>query len=563
MDDYKLIEDKKAEMANVFGRMQADEDLYFLTPYQMMQLPPNHYKPMPDVVNVTLNDPLLFANKAISILGGASMQTVVEGRDMTDKATTKVEEFLEDIYYMIDERLGKRGIIGLDGYINEQICIRGRIAARACIRLDEKGNIVPDVLPVDTISFVYDTDDNGLTWAAATFRRSKSQIEKEYGKQIGSEYGEVTDLWKQDTNIVFVDREVVKEQENPYGKPPFVLSICPAGSQLSTAEEHQGESILWMNRGLWSEKNRTASILQTLNVMSLFNSLQYESSKGEAASKPAESPFGPRKVNPVEPGRGYKPMPINDIKNATRLFYAVLDASLQKGSLSVIDYGTLTFPLSAVAITRLSASRDDIFLPRLQAKAVFYQALSQMIIDECKGLGKSMKIGQPGNQNTYSKSDLNGDYTIKYRFYTQTKEQDIADLSIANAAQGFLSSDTIRREVLKLKDPDGEEAKFLSEQAEKTDEVLFLYRRASKLIEDGEPLQAYILAKRIVTTLKQRQQMSAMAEQRATQNTPQETGRSAAQQLLPLFAGGGGGAPRARSAQIPSEPNETTEVESE
>jgi hypothetical protein len=560
-DEHKMIEDKKQEFQSVFGRMDKDEELYFLKPYKMMGLPPNDNKEIEDVTNVTLNDPLLFATKAIAIIGGATMQTVVEGREMTDKQTTKIEEFLEDYFYLVDERLTKRLVLGLDGFTNEQICMRGRMAARICNRLSKEGELEADVLPIDARYLVYDIGDKGLIWAAATYRRSKAAIEREYGKEIKEDFAEVVDFWDDKQNIVFIETEAIKQQKNIYGYPPFVVSICPIGSNFNTvdAREHYGESIFWANRDLWEEKDRTATILQTLNIQALFGGLQYASSKGEQAAKPQTSPYGPRKIVPVEKDGGYKLMPVNDIKNATRLFYAVLDASLQKGSLSVIDYGTLSFPLSAVAITRLSGSRDDIFLPRIQAKATFYQSMSKMVINQCIALGKTLHLGQPGNQNKYAGNDLKGGYSINYRFFTESKEQDIADLSIANAAQGFLSGDTIRREVLKLKDPDGEETKWLSEQAEKVDEVLFLYRRASKLIEEEKPLEAYILAKRIVTILKQRQLQGAMTDMQAGGKTENQ-----GKDLLPLMTGGrGGNTGQGLTSPTPSEPTETTEVESE
>jgi len=561
-DIYKLIEDKRSEMSDTFARMDKDENLYFLKPYKMMGLPPNDSKEVEDVANITLNDPLLFATKAIAIIGGATMQTVIEGRDMDDKQTTIIEQFLEDYLYMVDERLVKREIPGLDGFVNEQICVRGRIAARICNRLGKEGDLEADVLPIDTRNFGYDTDNNGLIWGAPTFRRSRAAIKREYDKDVEESFVDVVDYWDEKQNIVFIEKEVVKEQKNPYGYPPFVVSICPIGSMLGTdsAIEHRGESILWANRDLWAEKNRTATILQTLNIAALFGGLQYESDQGVNAQKPSVSPFGTRKVNPVEKGGGYKPMPINDIKSATRLFYAVLDASLQKGSLSVVDYGTLSFPLSAVAITRLTGSRDDIFLPRIQAKAEFYQSLSRMVINQCMALKKSLNLGQHGNKNKYTSQELKGDYSINYRFFTISKEQDIADLSIANAAEKYLSGDTIRREVLHREDPDGEEMKFLSEQAEKVDEVLFLYRRASKLIENEKPLEAYILAKRIVTILKQRQLQGAMTDMQA-KGTPESQG---GKEVLPLLAGGkGSNASQGLTSTVPSEPTESTEVQRE
>ena len=540
-EEYELVTDKQKELAPLFDRMDKDEELYFLKPYEMKQLPPNDSKKVDDVANITLNDPLLFATKAIAIIAGAKRQSIVEGDDLTDKQTTKIEQFTDDLYYMVNEWLVKRGILSLDSFVNEQVCIRGRIAARACISLN--GNTIrPAVLPLDARQFVYESDQDGMIWGAPIFRRSKAQIKREYGEsvQVGSDFAEVVDFWSAERNIIFVDRRVVKDQPNPYGYPPFVVSVCPIGSSFNTtdAQQHQGESIFWANRAIWEEKNRCATILQTINILSLFAGLQYESTLGTAAPKSEQSPWKPRTVHPVEKGGGFRPMPLGDIKNATRLFYSALETALQRGSLSAVDYGTLTFPLSAVAISTLTASRDDIFLPRIQAIALFYQALTRMVIDQCKGFGRSFRLTNEGKRNTYSSGDFKGEYTIKYRFFTDSKEQATANLSIANAAQNFLSGDTIRREVLKLQDPDGEQAKFLSEQAEKVDEVLFLYRRASSLITEDKPVEAYILAQRIVSVLKQRQAQGTITNVNELKGATPQPEMAKPAEPMPLVGGG-------------------------
>jgi len=544
-DEYKLVKDKRAEMQPIFDRMDKDEGLYFLAPYKMKKLPPNESKDMEGVANVTLRESQAFANKAKALLGGLDMQRMVEGHDMTDKQTTKLEDFLADIYYMIDERLVKQGMLGLDGFTNEQDCVRGRIPARVCIRIDKKGNFVPDVLPLDARCFASDNDGEDMIWGAPWFMRSKARIQKEYGENIKVEgsLGEVIDFWDAKKNVVFVDKNIVKEQENTYGFSPFVLTLVPFGSMFSTenAMAHRGEGIFWPNRTLWDEKNRIATILATLTIEALRGGMQYESLKGENALQPKDSPYGTEKVTPVEKGGGYRPMPINDIKNATSLLYSIIEGDLQKTGFTALDYGSLTFPLAAITVTKLTIARNDIMLPHVQAKAVFNQSLSRMIIDQIIQLNKTVELGQPGSHNTYSVSDLKGEYQINYRFLNISKEQTVADLSIANAARGIFSDDTIRRDIVKCKDPDGEKVKCESEQAEKVDEVLFLYRRASSLL-DGKKVtlksqvEAYILAQRIVTILKQRQTMGTLSPiEKKQEQTPAPQGKN----LLPLFAGGG------------------------
>jgi len=569
MKELEWISDAREDMEPVFQRMKQDEELYLLKPYQMMMLPPYDQTAMPEVANVTLNDPLAFAQKAISVLGNATMQTVVEGEHMTDKQTTTVETFLDDSLYSLDERLVGRGWQALKSWVDEQICLRGRVMARCCIGMDQDGELLLDITPIDATNFVAEYESEDMAWGAAWFKRKKRQIESEFEIEFGGKEGEVIQFFDKDRELVFVDGKLIREQQNPYGYVPYVEAICPAGTSMTSelAAQHKGESIFWPNRNLWQEKNRVASIMQTLNVMSLFGTMQYESTRGEAATKPAESPFGHRKVIPVEKGGGYKPLQVGDIKNSTRMFYAILDAALQRGSLSAVDYGTLQFPLSAVAITKLSAQRDDILLPRVQAQAMFYQALSRMMIDQTKELEATVRVGVVGAQHEYSKNDLDGDYQISYRFYTHTKEQQIADLQIAGHAANFVSRDTIRREILNLQDPDGEEVKFQSEQAEMGDEVLFLYRRAVSLIEDEKYIDAYILAKRIVMALRMRKMQEAAIQQQAEQAQQPEgqrrngdqQGKAPAEELMPLTGGGGGG--RRPAPQLPEEPREDREVQ--
>ena len=522
--EYKLFKDKRDEMKSVFDRMDTDEALYFLKPFKMMHL--DGREEMEDVANITLNDALIYVQKAISILGGASMQTIIEGKGLSDTKTTKIEQFLNDILYMADENLRKRRMPELDAFINEQLGVRGRSTARVCMRLKPEGGLLADVLPVDSRYYVDDIDDNGIVWAAPWFRQSKARIEREYNKpgdrevRVGKS-AEVVDTWTPEMNVVFVDKNIIREQVNPYGYVPFVSVICPSGSSLGTedAVEHQGESLLWANRDLWDKKNEAVTILRTLNIDSLFRALQYESSHGENVPKPKKSPYKQKTIHGVEKGGGYKFMPIADIQNATRLYYSVLEASLQRGSLSAIDYGTLTFPLSNIAITQLTGSRNDIFLPRIQAKAQFYQSLDRMIIKQCIDLDQKLEFGQQGSKNSYTKADLEGDYSIKYTFRSISKEQQMADLQFAVAARGVLPDDYIIREIIKAENPTGLLTQLRAERAERIDKVLFLFNIGKSLLEEkngqkpslADQIGARILRDRIGTILKQRRAMGQLS----------------------------------------------------
>jgi hypothetical protein len=99
---------------------------------------------------------------------------------------------------------------------------------------------------------------------------------------------------------------------------------------------------------------------------------------------------------------------------------------------------------------------------------------------------------------------------------------------------------------LKLKDPDGEKVKWESAQAEKVDEVLFLFRRAYSLVDKGKPteqeqMEARILVERAKTILKQRRTMGQLSELEG-QKTPQPEEKG--KELLPLMASGQGKPPQ-------------------
>lgn len=512
----KKITDKGNEFLPVFQRMDVDKALLFMDSYEMMR-PDLKGTPMDNVVNVTLNDPSTFTMRAIATLGATQRQAQVKGRDMKEKACSIIESFIDDITYSVDEYLILREILSLDAFLNEQICVRGRIVAR--VALHKKDSVlVPNVMPLDSRFFVYDMGVNGMNWGAAISYRSKNDVYDEYGYESEEDKPEVIDFYDHKNNLIFIDQgKEVKQQENPYGEPPFVVALSPAGSMLSDedAYQHKGEGVLWQNRKLFPELNRLASIFQTLNVGSFAGAVQYESTLGTRAKKPKKPPWGIWSATPVEKGGGYKPMPANDIRMAARLFYAILYTRIQQGGLSAIDYGNLTFPLSAVAITRLTSSRDQIFLPRIQAKALFYRQLYRMIIKQFKHWGITTKLGEAGFINEYEPKQLDGEYQIKFRFFTESKEQEIANLSVANAARGLMSQRTIRRDILKIQEPEKEEEYLAEEETEMADRAVFLYNRCSKLIAQGKNIAAWMAYSALRDVLRQRKMASLMASAQA------------------------------------------------
>ena len=549
--EYKLVESKLKEMKPLFDRMDEDEGLYLLKPFKMRTL--DDKADEKGVSNVTLPDPLNYSKKAIAITGSYQKQTVIEGKDLTDKQTTKIEKFLDDVFYMVNEWLPKRGIPSLDAFINEQACNRGRIGARSAIKLDGEGSIVPDVVPFDTRWLPFDTSADGMIWGAPICSRSKTQVERDYPDfkvRLKDTGNQVVDFWDAEKELVFIEKTMALEEVNSYKYPPFVIAKCPIGCMFNTedAMEHDGESIFWPNRKLWKEKNEIVTILKTLSRKALKGGLEIQRGPNspDRGKQSDESPFDEDVVIETEIGGGFRQLPVNDIKSAMRLLYSIIETCLQRGELTPLDYGTLAFPLSSVAILNLIAARNDIFAPILSMIASFYQALSRMMIDQCVQHNQTIKLGRPGGYNTYSPSDFGGEFSITYQFHLLSKEQTAADAALAKSLRGVVPDDYILREIMKVQNPDGMKFELQVQQAENTDEVLFCFNRGLSFLRQAEvktgiekeimELEAKTMMQRIKTILRQRQMLGQLSPVEGKREEPRQ------EDLLPLLEKGGTGA---------------------
>ena len=178
------------------------------------------------------------------------------------------------------------------------------------------------------------------------------------------------------------------EYENVFGYVPFIIQGVGAGSMLQDerSRAHRFESLFAGTRLLYEHLNMLASILQTLNYMTFNRVHMWESDAGTLAKHPPRATS--RKTIAIDKGtRGLFPMDVADIKNATRLFYALLLGAVQRGSFSNLDLGNLTFPLSAVAISKMTQRKDAIFAPRLQTISLFLRKFHYMMRNQYFQIG--------------------------------------------------------------------------------------------------------------------------------------------------------------------------------
>jgi len=551
MIDYKQkVKDKKEEQSELESRWIADEELLYLDKYIMKDVAGN---PVPDIVNVTLNRPAVFAANIISALGSTVEQVVVESEDKNID-TAYIEDFQKRAFASANSGLRVQGRTLLNPFFDTQLCIRGRAAAR-CLFQMINGELVTDIAPWDARYVTYEMGTNGLEWAAYETTRTKAMLEVEYpditvtGKSI-----KVLDVWDTEHNEVWVADKKIFEQEHPFGFCPVVIQIVPLGYGsilLGTNRiKHEGESIFFLIRDVTSELNRLISIMQTLNLKAVKPPMKQKKLGG---GKPAkyEDVTGMGAVTAMEPTEDIVPIDYGDAQRSAQMAYGMMDKAMQEGSLSSIDLGTLQFQLSAVALIEIGEGRDQVFIPRLSAKASINQQLAEMFTKQVGLIGGSIGLGVSGHKRNFDVSKLEGEYETTYRYLVKDAKVDAARFSMAASAGYLIPDKAKRRDILQREDPDEDERQLRWEEAEKLSPAIKMRRTIETLIEMEEDEEAQLMSDEMGINLEQ--MLSGNLQQQPKPEEPQKP-----QPMMPMF---GGGSSAKKASMLQQTPRATVEEE--
>ena len=511
MDYLKLVSDKEVDLKPRFDRMDIDRDLYHLTPFKLQD---RHGREAPNVKNVTLNDPLVFANYIRSVIQGAENTPIVQSltakNKVKDKETSLIERFLVDLWAMATQRSKELNleIAGLDAFFVEQLVIRGWLVARY-LSWKEGEDFVPDLIPFDARYVTYEIGKKGWDWVAYKTKRSKAKIDALYSREIIGTDATVTVFYDDEYERTFLEKDLIKEWRHDEGYVPFIIQPSYSGSMLmdsnNEATKRRGESIFAADREIFEVMNENATVFNTVAGFQFKPPLQYFGEDGEKA-EPEIPDWGSLEgvVTPVS-GEGYKAMPLQDLHRAALQNFSILEQRKQWGSLPAIMFGSLTFPMSAIGIQRLSTFQDQLYSPRLDALKAFKQAIAEMAIKQYVAKKINAEVGRKGHKTKYKWQDIKKaeDCEIIYLYSLVSPEQNIANVSLAAAMGDLVSYDYKRREIVKLKNPDNEDLKVLSEQADRLVPNLSLYKMAKAKLEAGEEIEARIIATEIGLTLEQ------------------------------------------------------------
>jgi len=549
IDYYKLVEAKKAEsgISALQARMDGDRELVELSKYVLEDVNKNK---VPNAISVTLNDPGVFATKVESALGDATEQVVVESDDK-NLDTAYIEDITKASLSSANSLLVKRGKFPLNPFFDQQMCRRGRGAARILFRIDKKtGALITEITPWDTRFVYYGMGADGFDWMAYETSKSKDEIAaEEWAKKekfsIEDDEALVLDVWSKGKNLIYVNDIEVSVQPHSYGYVPAVLQTVPMGSMMADKDslQHQGESIFFLIRDLIPELNRLVSIIQSLNQKELDHALLYKTELGNQGEPPKDL-TKPGTYHPMGVNEGVEPVNFGELKRSMYLLHTMIETRIQRASVSNVDLGIMgNQPWSAVALLQIGAGREQVFLPRLGSRGSLNEQIVEMIIDQIIQTGlSSVEIGTRGHKRTFDIGKLKGEYKVSFKYFIKSSEMDAARFSMAAAAGNLISEKAKRRDILQREDPEEDERQLRWEEAELLVPTIKMRRGIKALLEMAErgdkdaEAEAKLLADALGVT--EEQLLSGNAEQ-----TPKPEGTEKPTPMAPLFSGGGGGPP--------------------
>lgn len=487
-------------------RMDEDEELWTKKPFELKD---SKGDIIDDVENVTMPDARIYGEKVLAVLNESLENIYINGQRngkvMDSKMTKIIEDFYHDVIYIADEKQSDILMPGLDPYFWEQIGIRGGVFARVLLAQDRNG-FDPDILTLDRYKCRYGMGRRGFSWFAFWDVLSREEVEDEYSDYTMK--GDTVirwDYWNNDEEIIFLDNTFYDAYDNLLGYPPFIGELCQQGTFLETsarALRMRGDSIFSASRDLYPYLNKIASILQTQGMLSLAPPQQLISKSGKKL--PGKPIYRLGNILALQEGEKLVPIEAPDIIGAMRFFQAMLGGVLQRATLAHTDWGNLQFQLSNVALATLGAAGKQVLTPRAHTMERFKRKLEREIRSQFIFFDMTADIGRVGKKRTYTKADLEGDFTVDFEYRANLPEEIAASYGLADMAQRWMDDPSIRRTILKYQDPDDVSEKYMAQQAQRVSKALALFEMAKSLDNQGRQDEAKILLIEVGQTLEGR-----------------------------------------------------------
>lgn len=499
---FQKIKQKRQDLLPLYTKQDLDLDTFRLKPFQLMDY--NGKTPVKRCDNVTLNDPWTFATRIFSIINGAELVITLramDGKPLSDDLNDSLKEWyfgkLEDADNLLKQR--RKG--KLRNNLVQIAAMRGVIGVRVLVWVDETtGEVHYDATPFDTRFGAWEYGATGLIWGASETERSKAAVIEEYGDKLVMGIGrmaKVTEYYDSHLHVIFINGSPIKDEPNPLGYPPLYIAPVGAVEALKKPNEYDGakwdgQSIYDGVRETYFNDNKLASIWMTTSAFGFRPPMQKVTPPGEDID---EMPEGANKLytgggQVIDSGHSrLEPLPLKDVAASLPAIVGLLSAGKQRATFPDVEYGEVRYPLSAVAIAKLSEGRNQVFAPILEA---ITDAVSFTVNQFRK---QTIKLGLDNSGIELNK--LSKEHRVKIEYFATSPDENISNLSVAAAARGFYDSDTIRTKILKQRNEGTIEKNLDDEWVNQLMPELKAYRVAKRYIEEDRVTEATLIIEKL------------------------------------------------------------------
>ena len=370
------------------ARQDVDIGMYYLEQYVFKD--PMTKEKLPASDSITLNDPRTFADAVMAILAADKRLFEITGIDQTYQS--ELEDALRHWLYLNDEILTDQLIEPLETCLNFHASLRGWLVGIPLVYKDGD-KIQPVIIPVDPRWARWKVGARGFEWGSYRVGIDKALIEDKYKVKIRNQgKGKIATVEcimteneyfltaPDTTGSTAVESIPLHSITHGIGFTPFVVQprptqpmIISANNDYALALSRQGESIYASNRDIYPKLNEIASVWSSINLQQFLTPVAYV---GNRTFK--ERPFGIGIVVELKPGEQLIEIPTKEMSASAQNLFGRLAMSAQQGSMSSINYGQLSFELSALAVAQLKDERDKVFIPTRKCKQTFYRKCFDM-----------------------------------------------------------------------------------------------------------------------------------------------------------------------------------------
>ncbi len=477
----ELIKDKRQELKDLTDRMDVDRDIALMSAYTLKGIAEQlKDEALPGSVSVTTNKAGVFYDSYKSTLSTMKRQCLVEG--LSDEKNHKAEQFADDLLYTLDQSLS----VSLDLWFAEQICLRTGVGIK--LQLDSERNFQPSLVDMRWCTY-QEGRGRDYKWIADSTIRDGASIIEEYKNIKGVDLSIVPedgkdlhfdDYWDGEKREVWVEERKLLTEENTYGCLPYVIVLPLIGTFIQDKGyiKHRYESIFWLNRNLYDEWHRLASLLQSMGIKNYKQPFAQEK-EDPVVSDPYPDVAGQNQAY----RKGEIPQPIEqpDLSRAFLQSWSNLNNMLEMGGQSDAEMGLSNLDRPGIWYTQVSAIRIRRIMPRINAISMMYSKIVQLAIKELKTIKGKPKLGR--KKMVYAELPDLDDITIDYRLMPDDKVMRVVNEARSMQLVGSLSLYDRLKDVIQHEDPDGAIDRLRAEEAERANPIIFYYNMSKRLLD--------------------------------------------------------------------------------